>query len=75
MKAIRLEARVGHDRTLVLQRPPETPEGAVEVIVLVPETRSDTTDFLEHLARHTPGRSKAAIDEALRDERHAWDSR
>lgn len=79
MKAIKLSATVGRDRTLFLQLPTETPEGLAEVIVLVPDGRSQSTHvdtLLENAARwrseNSSRRSKQSIDQALREERSSW---
>ena len=82
MKAIRISATVGRDRTLVLQLPTETPEGMAEVIVLVPESRPESTDLDRLLrsadewrSRHPERGTKESIDRELAEERAAWGDR
>ncbi len=72
MKAIRISATVGRDRTLVLQLPTETPEGMAEVIVLVPDPSPESTDLDgllrsvdEWRSRHPDRRTKESIDREL----------
>jgi len=79
MRAIKLSATVGRDRTLVLQLPQGTPEGNAEVIVLVSETLADSTDvegLLRNVeswrARHPARRSKEEIDHDVEAERASW---
>lgn len=80
MQAIKLHARVDHDRKLSLQLPDDVPEGDVEVIVLAPERpagdacREHLETLFRKLASSPRARmSKAEIDAYLVQERAAWE--
>ncbi len=69
---------MGPDHTIRVILPPDVGEGPAEVIVLLPEgvekKRSlvGVLDSLQGVAGR--GRRKAEIDQALEEERAAWDS-
>jgi hypothetical protein len=78
MRAIKLQTRVPHDRTLSIQLPDDVEEGLAEVIVLVPDRRPRKSlslqEFLTELSRHRrSARSQEDIDAELRRERESWD--
>jgi hypothetical protein len=78
MRAIKLQTRVRHDRTLSIQLPEDVEEGLAEVIVLVseqrPKKRISLQEFLAELSRHPRrARSREEIDTELRRERESWD--
>jgi hypothetical protein len=80
MKAIKISTRVGEDRTIHLQLPPETPEGLAEVIVLVPDQSQSTHAKVllgisrEWRSANAQRRSQEEIDRTLAEERSGWDS-
>jgi hypothetical protein len=82
MQAIKLKARVGADRRISVELPPEVPETDVEVIVLVPGPETDRENeqrrALEALFRKLdaggrPRLSKEEIDRYLEGERASWE--
>ena len=79
MRALKLMTRITKDHRLDVMLPDDVPEGDVEVIVLLPETRSPAAtstlrEFTEKLEKMpSSGRSKADIDRYLDEERSSWD--
>jgi hypothetical protein len=78
MNALKTEVVIGKDRKIVIDLPPDIPEGRAEVIVLVPEpTKTDVEALLRGIeawrAQHPERfRSKAEIDRYLEEERASW---
>ncbi|WP_295408541.1 hypothetical protein [uncultured Thiocystis sp.] len=81
MHALKLNATVDSQRRLHLDLPPDTPEGEVEVIVLVPERSfpvesCSLRDFFRQLDAHPLERryTREEIDAYLAEERESWGS-
>ena len=77
MNAVKREVVIGKDRRIVIDLPPDTPEGPAEVIVLVHEppptsARALLEDADEWRARSPYRRSKEEIDRYLEEERASW---
>lgn len=79
MRAHRTMAHVTPNEPLVVSLPADTPEGEVEVIVLIPESHragrfASLREFDDWLRQQPPsGRSKQDIDRQIEEERAAWD--
>jgi hypothetical protein len=78
VRAVKLKGRVEPDHTLRVRLPEDVGEGPAEVIVLLPERTGTKPSLpavltsLQDASRHR--RRKAEIDQALEEERAAWDS-
>ena len=79
MRAVKLNVVITDDHKLSLELPADIPAGPAEVVVLVPEPKSDQStsslmDFLEKLEQSDhPRRSKEEIDRYLEEERNSWE--
>lgn len=79
MQAIKLKTRIGRDRRIEIELPPEVPEGEAEVIVLVDDPISEPSEvslraFFEELDRSPhKRRTKEEIDRYIAEERASWD--
>lgn len=82
MRAIKLTGYIGSNHRLELDLPEDMPEGSAEVIVLIPESSSDTPhdprryleDFFRDLdTSDRPHLSSEDIDRYLENERAGWD--
>lgn len=77
VRAIKLSATIGGDRTVVLKLPGDVPEGSAEVIVLVPDEPATDVEGLLRVAaewreKHPRRRTKEEIDRYLAEERASW---
>jgi len=78
MRAIKMAARVDKDRKIMLEMPPDVPEGPAEVIVLVSGApRENAHALLEAADRWRAKipfrRTKEEIDRYLEEERASWE--
>jgi len=78
MRALKLNAYITPDHRVELDLPADVPEGEAEVILLLndaPENQPDSLRaFTERLGKlPSSGRSKAEIDEYVRQERDSWE--
>ena len=78
MRALKFNVSIDSNHRIKLQLPLDTPEGEVEVIVLIPDSLSPTKEglrsFFDELdGQPRQGRTKENIDAQIAKERASWD--
>lgn len=79
MRAVKLNGEIPADHVLRLSVPGDVPEGPAEVILLVPDRRSQAPSrslrqfLLENARSPMRERTKEEIDRYLEEERASWD--